>query len=264
MAFDLRLTEDILPWPGNANMAFDLRATEDVLPWPGNANMVFDLRRTENVLPWPGNANMAFDLQRTENVLPWPGNVTNGSCLDDGRLFTDFNVGAARQMSLSAEVRMRAEYNIKEKRRLKSVVDKQKELLKVREREIKNLKAQLLLREAEAAEAIRLRAEASKFEAVEKSLQDEMKALKERNTTLEREKNYLDVKVTDLAASVAVREREVADLDALLEVSSFELQEKVAVYEDCMGPLEKFQDDRMKEVNDKFYKLYTDFIDHGG
>ncbi|GKC99050.1 hypothetical protein Tco_1169325 [Tanacetum coccineum] len=155
--------------------------------------------------------------------------------MEHDQLFTEFNVRVARQMSLSAEVRMCAEYNIKEKRRLKS----------------------LLLREAEATKAIRLRAEASKFEAVEKSLQDEMKALKERNTTLEREKNDLDVKVTDRAALVAVREREVHEL----EVSSSGLQEKVAVYEDCMGQLEKFQDDRIKEVNDKFYKLYTDFIE---
>ncbi|GJY10149.1 hypothetical protein Tco_0378334 [Tanacetum coccineum] len=140
------------------------------------------------------------------------------------------------------------------------------------------MKVQLLLKEAEVAEAIRLRAGASKFEAVEKSLQDEMKALQERNTTLEKEKNDLGVKVTDLAASVAVREREVADLDTLvtsvksqndklvdrvheLEVSSSGLQEKVTVYEDCMGQLEKFQDDRMKEVNDKFDKLYADFIE---
>nr|GFA25438.1 hypothetical protein [Tanacetum cinerariifolium] len=75
-------------------------------------------------------------------------NVTNGSCLDDGsvycemvdefaplkffasirgmdhdQLFTEFNVGAARQISLSAEVRMRSEYHIKEKRRLKAVVE---------------------------------------------------------------------------------------------------------------------------------------------
>ncbi|GJZ79174.1 putative ribonuclease H-like domain-containing protein [Tanacetum coccineum] len=75
MAFDLRPTEDVLPWPGNANMAFDLRPTEDVLPWPGNANMAFDLRPTEDVLPWPGNANMAFDLRPTEDVLPWSGNA---------------------------------------------------------------------------------------------------------------------------------------------------------------------------------------------
>ncbi|GKD84266.1 hypothetical protein Tco_1351105, partial [Tanacetum coccineum] len=69
-------TEDVLPWPGNANMAFDLRPTEDVLPWPGNANMAFDLRPTEDVLPWPGNANMAFDLRPTEDVLPW---LVNGA-----------------------------------------------------------------------------------------------------------------------------------------------------------------------------------------
>ncbi|GJZ85020.1 hypothetical protein Tco_0650359 [Tanacetum coccineum] len=121
--------------------------------------------------------------------------------MEHNQLFTEFNVGAARQISLSAKVRMLAEYNIKERRRLKS---------------------------------------------------DEMKVLKERNTTLENEKNDLDMKVTDLTASVAVRECEVADLDALvtsvksqndnlvdrvheLEVSSFGLREKVTVYEDCMA-----------------------------
>ncbi|GJW38238.1 hypothetical protein Tco_0064083 [Tanacetum coccineum] len=68
--------------------------------------------------------------------------------MEHDQLFTEFNVGAARQISLSAEVRMRAKYNIKEKRKLRA--------------------------EAEAAEAIRLRAETSKFEAVEKSLRDEV------------------------------------------------------------------------------------------
>ncbi|GKB19937.1 hypothetical protein Tco_0853860 [Tanacetum coccineum] len=175
--------------------------------------------------------------------------VTNGSYLDDGRvchemvdefappkffasvrgiehdqLFTEFNVGASRQMSLGAEVRMRAEYNIKEKRRLRSAVDEKDELPKVREREIENLKAQLLLKEAEATKAIRFCAEASKFEAVEKSLQVEVEALKEHNTTLV-------------------------------------LQEKVTVYEDYMSQLERFQDEKMKVVNDKFDKLYTDFIE---
>ncbi|GKG13645.1 hypothetical protein Tco_0350605, partial [Tanacetum coccineum] len=103
------------------------------------------------------------DLQKTY-VPRW--SVTNGSCLDDGRvcremvdefappkffayvcgmkhdqLFTEFNVRATRQMSLSAKVRMRAEYNIKEKRMLKSVIDDHAELLKVKEGEVENLKA---------------------------------------------------------------------------------------------------------------------------
>ncbi|GJV70333.1 hypothetical protein Tco_1485842 [Tanacetum coccineum] len=136
----------------------------------------------------------------------------------------------------------------------------------------------MLVKEAEAAEAIRLRAEASKFEVVERSLLDEAQVLKERNTTLEKEKSELEIKVADLAASVKVREQEVADLDAVvtsvksrndslvdqvhgLETSSAGLQEKVTAYESCIDQLEKFQDDKMKEVNDKFDQLYTDFID---
>ncbi|GKD47428.1 hypothetical protein Tco_1272073, partial [Tanacetum coccineum] len=197
--------------------------------------------------------------------------------MEHDQLFTEFNVGAARQMSLSADVRMRAKYNVKEKRRLKSVVERQVELLKVMEGEIENLKAQLLLKETEAAEAIRLRAQASNFEAVEKSLQDEMNTLKECNTILEKDRIALDVKVTELEASVAGKERELTDLNALatsvksqndnlvdrvheLETSSSGLQEKVVMYKNCMGQLEKLQGDRMKVVNDKFKKLYTDFV----
>ncbi|GKC35887.1 hypothetical protein Tco_1048271, partial [Tanacetum coccineum] len=131
--------------------------------------------------------------------------VANGSHLNDGRvcremgnkfappkffasvhgmehdqLFTEFNVGAARQISLSAE----------------------------------DLKVQVLLKETEAAETTRLRAQTFNLEAVEKSLRDEVNALKERNATLEKEKNALDVKVTNLEALVEGKERDLTDLNA--------------------------------------------------
>ncbi|GJS98788.1 hypothetical protein Tco_0819958 [Tanacetum coccineum] len=193
------------------------------------------------------------------------------------QLFTEFNVGAARQMYLSAEVRMRAENNVKERRRLKSVIEKQDELLKARDGEIEDLKAQLLLKEIEAAEATCLRAQTSNLEAVEKSLRDAVNALKERNTILEKEWNALDVKVRDLEVLVVGKERDLTDLNAQLtyvkfqnnnlvdrvhelEISSAGLREKVTVDDNCMEKLEKFQDDRMKVVNDKFDKLYTDFV----
>nr|GEV72107.1 transposase (putative), gypsy type [Tanacetum cinerariifolium] len=179
-------------------------------------------------------------------------------------LFTEFNVGAARQMCLSVEVRMRAEYNVKEKRRLKSVVENQGELLKAREEETESLKARLLLKEAKAAEAIHLCAEASNFETMEKSLRDETNALRECNVILEKERNALDVKMTKLETSVVNKERELTNLNALvyeLEISSCGLQEKVTVYENCMEQLEKFLDDRTKVVNDKFDKLYTNFVE---
>ncbi|GJU09130.1 hypothetical protein Tco_1125560 [Tanacetum coccineum] len=86
----------------------------------------------------------------------------------------------------------------------------------VREDEIGNLKAQLLLRKVEAVEAIHLHDKASNFEAVKTSLQDEMSTLKERNAILEKERNALDVKVTDIEASAISIERELTDLNAMV------------------------------------------------
>nr|GEW48201.1 hypothetical protein [Tanacetum cinerariifolium]GEW48202.1 hypothetical protein [Tanacetum cinerariifolium] len=157
--------------------------------------------------------------------------------IDHGHLFTKFNIRAARPISLNAEVRMQAD-NIREKRKLRAVVDEQAELLKVKDGEIESLKAQLLLKEAEA-----------------------------------KEKNELSVKVTDLSASIKVREHEVADLDAYVtavklqndnlmgQISSAGLQEKVAAYGDFVSQLEKFQDEKLEEVNEKFDKLCADFVD---
>ncbi|GJS47342.1 hypothetical protein Tco_0597463 [Tanacetum coccineum] len=207
------------------------------------------------------------DLQKVY-VPQW--SVTNGSCLDDGRtcremvdefappkffasihgmehdeLFTEFNVGAARQISLSAEVRMRVEFNIREKRRLSAVVEEKNSLLKARDEEVASLKAQLLVKEAEAAEAIRLC--------------DEVQTLADRNTVLEGEKSELDVKVTDLA--VTVHNDYLSDQVHTPEVSSAGLQEKVTAYENFIGQLEKFQDDRMREMNEKFDKLDIDLVE---
>nr|GEV71406.1 hypothetical protein [Tanacetum cinerariifolium] len=167
-------------------------------------------------------------------------------------------------ISLSADVRTRAEYNIKEKRRLKSVVEEKDLLLKSRCDEIESLKAQLLTKEAEDPEAVHLR--------------DEAHALKDRNTNLEKKKSELEVKVTDLTASVKVREQKVADLDVVvisvklqndsladqvhkLEAFAAGLQEKVTVYKNCMSQLEKFQDEKIEEMNEKFDKLCSDFVE---
>ncbi|GJW68383.1 hypothetical protein Tco_0122807 [Tanacetum coccineum] len=116
----------------------------------------------------------------------------------------------------------------------------------------------------QSAEAIRLCAEASKFEAIKKSLQGEVRALKDYNTTLEKEKSELDVKVADLVASVKVKEQQTADLDAMvheLETSSAVLQEKVVAYENYMGKLEEFQNEQIRVMNDKFKKLNVDFVE---
>nr|GEW54143.1 hypothetical protein [Tanacetum cinerariifolium] len=183
--------------------------------------------------------------------------INPDSGLQKTYLFTEFNVGAARQMSLSDKVRMGAEYNIIEKRRLKSIVEEKDQLLKARDEEVENLKAQLLLKEAEVAEAIRLRAETSK---------------------LDTERNALDVKVTDLEAVVVRKEHELADSTAQLtfikshndnladqvldlQVFSSEFKGKLSNYEYLTEWLEKFQDAQLKVINDKLENLYTDFVE---
>nr|GEU74321.1 hypothetical protein [Tanacetum cinerariifolium] len=230
------------------------------------------------------------------NIPRW--SVTNGSRLDDGRvcremvdefalptffasvrgmkhnqLFTEFNVRAAHQMSLSAVVRMRAEYNIKEKRRLKFAIEEKDELLKARDREIENIKSHIVLKKAEATEAIRLCDEASNFVAVEKSLRDEVNIVNELNTILEKERDALDVKVADLEASTVIKEREMTNLSAQLtfvkshndilvdQVSSSRLQEKLSNYENLTERLKEFQDAQLKVMNAKFDKLYVDFVE---
>nr|GEV57353.1 transposase (putative), gypsy type [Tanacetum cinerariifolium] len=148
--------------------------------------------------------------------------------MDHNQLFTEFNVGAARHISLNAKVRMRAEYNIREKMMLRTIVDEQAELLK----------------------AIRLRAEVFKYEAAEKSLRGEVEVR-------EQEVADLDAQVT----AVKLQNDNLVDQVHKLEISSVGLQEKVTAYEDFIGQLEKFQDKKMEEVNKKFDKLCADFVD---
>nr|GEW28213.1 hypothetical protein [Tanacetum cinerariifolium] len=100
--------------------------------------------------------------------------------------------------------------------------------------------------EAEAAKAIRLRAEASNFEVIEKSLQGEVEALKERNNILKKEKSRLDLKVADLAASVKVREQEVADLDVV--VTSVKLQN------------DNLADQFLKKLNDDYESVRSQIL----
>nr|GEU72623.1 putative transposase (putative), gypsy type [Tanacetum cinerariifolium] len=179
------------------------------------------------------------DLQKVYTNLPPPKFFASVRGMDHDQLFIEFNVRAARQISLYAEVRMRAEYNIREKRKLIAVVDEQGELLKAKDGEIESLKPQLLLKDAKATEAMRLQADVFKFESAEQSLRSK------------------------------VRKQEVADLDA--QVTTVKLQndslvgqgfkKKITAYEGFVSQLEKFQDEKLKEVNEKFDKLSADFVE---
>ncbi|GKA18961.1 hypothetical protein Tco_0698876 [Tanacetum coccineum] len=106
---------------------------------------------------------------------------------DCKELYTEFNVGAARQICLGAEVRMRAKHTLEQKDKLEDKCAEQAALLSEKDAEIANLKSLLSLKEAEAA--IRLCGQLSVVEAADAAKGNELKSLKENNLALEEEKN---------------------------------------------------------------------------
>ncbi|GKF95066.1 hypothetical protein Tco_0287801, partial [Tanacetum coccineum] len=108
--------------------------------------------------------------------------------------------------------------------RLESECEKQVDLLKAKDDEIKNLKAQLLLKETEAAEAAHLRAQVSATEATEKMHAAEIDALKQRN----------DLELKDLNVAVS----------SLMSLKDG-LVDQVSGYERLKEQIEEFQDAQM-------------------
>ncbi|GJV77391.1 gypsy type transposase [Tanacetum coccineum] len=129
--------------------------------------------------------------------------------MEHEQLFAEFNVSAARNLSLSSEVIMRAEYNILEKRKWKSLAEEKNNLLQVKDKEIEELRSQLLQAKDESMEVARLRTRVSSLEAIEGSLRGEVASAKEHNGLLEQEHSALKLKVTSLESIIAEKDRKL-------------------------------------------------------
>nr|GEX81250.1 hypothetical protein [Tanacetum cinerariifolium] len=175
--------------------------------------------------------------------------------MDYHHLFTEFNVGTARQACLNAEVRMQTEYCLSEKRRLESECEKQADLQKVKDAEIESLKAQLLLR---------------KLRPRKPSIS--------KNAALKNEKGSLDEKVAELQSSVSTKDLEFKEMSAALsflwsqndglvdqvhklEATCSGLRGQVSGYERLKEQIEEFQDAQMNIVNDKVANLDADLLE---
>ncbi|GJU74637.1 gypsy type transposase [Tanacetum coccineum] len=82
--------------------------------------------------------------------LPVLNSAEAKRCMDYEQLYTEFNVGAARQICLESEVRSRAEHELELKEKLKGKYDARGRLLEEKDLEILRLKS-LLVEEAEKA-----------------------------------------------------------------------------------------------------------------
>ncbi|GJW15276.1 hypothetical protein Tco_0019409 [Tanacetum coccineum] len=170
--------------------------------------------------------------------------------MEHEQLFTEFNVSAARNLSLSSEVRMHAEYNISEKRKWRSLAEEKNILLEAKDKEIEDLKSRLLKAEEESAE--------------------------EHNILLDQECNSLKLKVTGLESTITEKDHKLSDLGASssslksqnqslvnqvhkLEISSADLREKLEMYEGSLKQLEEFQDNLIGPLRTRLAEIDVDF-----
>nr|GFB37159.1 hypothetical protein [Tanacetum cinerariifolium] len=144
-------------------------------------------------------------------------------------------------MCLGAEVRMRAEHTLEKKDKLKDKCPEQAALLSEKVTEIADQKSLLILKEAEAAEAIRCRGQLAIVEVADAVKGNELRDLKEKNFALKGEKD-----VAQLAS----------------ELSSFqllrdELNSKVASLESERDRLADQDIDQLKAYNVPMLRIMT-------
>nr|GEY40275.1 hypothetical protein [Tanacetum cinerariifolium] len=161
-------------------------------------------------------------------------------------------------------IRTRTEYCLSERKRLEFECEKQADLLKARDVEIKNRKAHLLVKEAEATKAPYLFVQVSAIEAAEKVRADVLDDLKQRNVTLGGERDSLNEKITELQSSVSTKDFELKDFNVTvsslrsqndglvhaLEATCSGLRDQVSRYERLKEQIKESQDIQMNILND--------------
>ncbi|GJQ98952.1 hypothetical protein Tco_0521937 [Tanacetum coccineum] len=156
--------------------------------------------------------------------------------IDYEELFTEFNVETARQACLSAEVRMRTEYCLSERRRLESECEKQA----VHVDELNTLKQKNVALEDE-----------------KKSLSGKVAELQSMVSVKDCELKDVDVIVTSLKS----QNNGLADQVRVLETTCFGLCERLSEYENLTERLEEFQNAELKVVNERVEKLDADLAE---
>ncbi|GKB88703.1 hypothetical protein Tco_0960975 [Tanacetum coccineum] len=146
--------------------------------------------------------------------------------MDYDQLYTKFNVRAARQVCLGAEVRSRAEHELELKEKLRVKYAARGRLLEEKDLEILELKSKLAEKEAEAAEVIRLRDQVSSLSEEKSALTAEVSALKVTITQKDHDISLLDSRATHLeslwAGPLILACKKVASADYVNAVKALE------------------------------------------
>ncbi|GKB99043.1 hypothetical protein Tco_0985180 [Tanacetum coccineum] len=184
--------------------------------------------------------------------------------MDYGQLFVEFNVRAALQTCLSSEVRLRLEHELRGRKKFKDKCAMQAGWLKERDAEIANLKVQLSLKEAQAAEVILLCGNIATVEAAEVAQASELEGLKERNTALKgQDLSNLQLSCDELsikASSLDFEKDTLVDQVSKLEGTCSELSDEVSGYKLFKEQIEAVQDVQVMVLSDRVSELDANLI----
>nr|GEY91474.1 hypothetical protein [Tanacetum cinerariifolium] len=173
--------------------------------------------------------------------------ATTAIGMDYEQLFMEFNVGVARHACFSVEVRLRSEHNYRERNKFERKCNRQADLLKEKDVEIANFKAQLSLKEAEAIEAIRLRSQVYAIKAAKTARVGKLNSLK----TLDVDKGTLEGQLScdELSVKTASLESQkdcLIDQVSSSKATSSGLRDQVLGYELFKEQYEAVQDEQVK------------------
>ncbi|GJT04604.1 hypothetical protein Tco_0839066 [Tanacetum coccineum] len=179
-----------------------------------------------------------LDFETLQQIYVPKWNVINDSALDDPKVCRKFNVGIARQAYLSAKVRLRSEHNYTERKKFERRCVRLTGLLKAKDAEVASLKAQLSLKEAEAAEAIRLCCQIATVEATELSCDE----------------------LSTKAASLEFHKDKLIDQVSMLEGTCSKLCDEVSGYKLFKEQIKVVQDEQVKILSDKVAGIDADLM----
>ncbi|GJV71477.1 hypothetical protein Tco_1491472 [Tanacetum coccineum] len=214
-------------------------------------------------------------------------NITNDSLLDDGfsfrtlvdrvapptffsafrsmdcdQLYTEFNVGAARQICLRSEVRSRAEHELELKEKLNAKYAARGKLLEKKDSEILRLKSQLAEKEAETAEVVRLRDQVSSLSGEKFALTAKVSALKVTITQKDHDISLLDSRATHLES--ALNDAQVACTEAGTKITSLASERDRLASEDFKEKMEIQQEEQAQKLYNRVAELEAHVMDVSG
>ncbi|GJR46180.1 gypsy type transposase [Tanacetum coccineum] len=191
--------------------------------------------------------------------------------MDCDQLYTEFNVGAARQICLGSEVRSRAEHELELKEKLNAKYAARGKLLEKKDSEILRLKSQLAEKEAETAEVVRLRDQVSSLSGEKSALTAEVSALKVTITQKDHDISLLDSRATHLES--ALNDAQVACTEAGTKITSLaserdrlasEVSSLRVGFKDLKEKMEIQQEEQARELYNRVAELEAHVMDVSG